>query len=449
MAVVGAGAAGTLVAVQVCETALRRARPLDLVLIDPAPEAGRGAAYATRDPEHRLNVPAGGMSCYPEDPEHFLRWLCRHGRPEVSAGDFVSRYRYGSYLADTLGRAVIAAHGTVSVRRLRVAVDGCAWPSDGRARLRLADGRTVSADSVVLATGPAPGGGWIPEELREAPGFVARPWAPGALDALAEADGDVLLVGSGLTAVDLALSLQRVDRTVHSASRNGLLPQSHTTSPQPPLPPPPELAEGMPLDRLRTVVRRHLAAAVREHGDWRPAMDGLRPVTARMWQGLSERDRAVAISRDATRWNVHRHRMAPATAQAVDQARSTGRLRLHTGRLASVRPLEDGRFDAVLASGSRLTVRWVVDCTGPGDRLDASGDPLWSGLLSEGLAVAGPLGMGVATERGRLCDADGDTSRPLYTLGAPRQGELWETTAMPEIRVQAAELAADLVPAAP
>ena len=62
VAIVGAGAAGTLTAVQLCETATRRRTPLDLVLIDPAPEAGRGTAYATPDPRHRLNVPADGMS---------------------------------------------------------------------------------------------------------------------------------------------------------------------------------------------------------------------------------------------------------------------------------------------------------------------------------------------------------------------------------------------------
>lgn len=131
VAVVGAGAAGALVAVQLCEAAARRRIALDLVLLDPAPEAGRGVAYATEVPEHRLNVPVGGMSCYPDDPGHFRRWLCRHGESTVTAADFASRYRYGSYLADTLGRAVIAAHGTVSVRRLRTRATGCADAAGG------------------------------------------------------------------------------------------------------------------------------------------------------------------------------------------------------------------------------------------------------------------------------------------------------------------------------
>ncbi|MFI8521720.1 FAD/NAD(P)-binding protein [Streptomyces sp. NPDC085481] len=440
MAVVGAGAAGALVAVQLCEAAARRRTPLDLVLIDPAPEAGRGIAYATEVPEHRLNVPVGGMSCYPDDPGHFLRWLTRHGEPTVTAADFASRYRYGAYLADTLGRAVIAAHGTVSVRRLRTRATGCADAPGGRVGLRLADGGSVTADSVVLATGPAAGrADWAPAGLAGSDRFIARPWAPGALDAVGPSD-DVLLVGTGLTAVDLALVLDRPGRTLHAVSRTGLLPRPHAVAPLPAVPPPPDLA-GLPFPRLRRAVARHVAATRRTHGDWRPAFDGLRPGIARLWQGLSDDERAEFLGRDATLWNVHRHRMAPSTAEAVTRARAARRLRIHAGRVASAVPAEDGGLAVSLVDGRELRVAWVVDCTGPGLRADAGGDPLWGGLLADGLAVPGPLGIGVATDTGRLRDAQGRAARPLFTLGAPRRGELWETTAIPEIRAQAKEIA--------
>lgn len=440
VAVVGAGAAGALVAVQLCETAARRRTPLDLVLIDPAAEAGRGVAYSTEVPEHRLNVPVGGMSCYPDDPGHFRRWLCHHGESTVTAADFASRYRYGSYLADTLGRAIITAHGTVSVRRLRTRATGCTEVSGGRVELRLADGGTVTADSVVLATGPAAGrSDWAPEELRGSDRFIARPWAPGALDGVAGSD-DVLLVGTGLTAVDLALVLDRPGRTVHAVSRTGLLPQPHALAPLQAVLPPKDLAT-LPFARLRREVLRYVAETRRTHGDWRPAFDGLRPWIGRLWQGLTDDERAEFLGRDATPWNVHRHRMAPSTAETVTRARAARRLRVHSGRIAAAAPREDGGLTVSLADGRELDVAWVVDCTGPGLRADAGGDPLWTGLLADGLAVPGPLGIGVATDAGRLLDAEGRAERALFTLGAPRRGELWETTAIPEIRTQAKEIA--------
>ena len=441
VAVVGAGAAGTLTAVQLCETATRRRTPLDLVLLDPSPEAGRGTAYATRDPRHRLNVPAGGMSCYPDDPGHFTRWLCRHGEPAVTAADFATRYRYGAYLADTLAQAIVRAQGTVSVRRLRTRADSCTDTPDGRVDLHLADGGHLTADGAVLATGPAaPSADWAPPALRASDRFVAAPWSTGALDGPRSDTADILLVGTGLTAVDLALTLDRPGRTVHALSRSGLLPQPHALTPAGPMSPP-EGLDDTSLGRLRRAVYRHISRSVRTHGDWRPALDSLRPHTARLWHSLTPEDRAEFVAREGALWNTHRHRMAPATAESVSRARTARRLGIHSGTVTDAAE-HDGLLVVTLSNGRTLHVGWVIDCTGPGRRYD---DPLWRSLLASGAAAPGPLGMGVATRDGRLLDAEGRAGRPLFTLGAPRRGELWETTAIPEIRVQAAALARQLL----
>ncbi|MCX4885097.1 FAD/NAD(P)-binding protein [Streptomyces sp. NBC_00847] len=441
VAVVGAGAAGTLTAVQLCETATRRRTPLDLVLLDPSPEAGRGTAYATRDPRHRLNVPAGGMSCYPDDPGHFTRWLCRHGEPAVTAADFATRYRYGAYLADTLAQAIVRAQGTVSVRRLRTRADSCTDTPDGRVDLHLADGGHLTADGAVLATGPAaPSADWAPPALRASDRFVAAPWSTGALDGPRSDTADILLVGTGLTAVDLALTLDRPGRTVHALSRSGLLPQPHALTPAGPMSPPDGL-DDTSLGRLRRAVYRHISRSVRTHGDWRPALDSLRPHTTRLWHSLTPEDRAEFVAREGALWNTHRHRMAPATAESVSRARTARRLGIHSGTVTDAAE-HDGLLVVTLSNGRTLHVGWVIDCTGPGRRYD---DPLWRSLLASGAAAPGPLGMGVATRDGRLLDAEGRAGRPLFTLGAPRRGELWETTAIPEIRVQAAALARQLL----
>ncbi|KPI04857.1 hypothetical protein OK074_4521 [Actinobacteria bacterium OK074] len=454
VAVVGAGAAGTAVAIQLCETALRRRTPLRLVLVDPAPEAGRGVAYATRDPRHRLNVPAGNMSCYPDDPGHFVRWLCRHGEPAVGAGDFVPRHRFGAYLGDTLGGAIVRARGVVLVRRLRTRATGLGHT--GRAvTLDLADGTRLRADAVVLATGTLPPAtAWVPPQLAGHARLVADPWAPGALDPLL-AEGsraDVLLVGSGLTAVDVALSADRDGRTVHLVSPGGRLPQPHAVTPVPALPV--ELLPGRSLAEVRAAVLRHIGRALRVHGDWRPGLDGLRPVTAELWVALTPAERAEFLERDGSLWNVHRHRMPPTTAETVRRLRCARRLRVHAGRVTGAADRGDGTLAVrVTPSGGgrerELVVGWVVNCTGPQGSYGGAGDPLWRSLFEGGVAVAGPLGLGVATDGGRLAGVeDGSASgtgsgqvrlprAPLWTLGAPRRGELWETTAMPEIRGQA------------
>ncbi|MFE3167760.1 FAD/NAD(P)-binding protein [Streptomyces sp. NPDC059224] len=444
MAVVGMGAAGTLAAIQLCEAAVRRRIPLELLLIDPAAEAGRGRAYASRDPRHLLNVRAGGMSCHPDDPGHFVRWLCRHGQPGITAEDFVSRYRYGAYLAETLGQAIIAAHGTVRIRRLRTRVTDCRF-TQRHAVLRLADSTTARADGVILATGPTTASAArLPARLPVDGRYITDPWLPGALDAPA-APGrtdDVLLIGTALTAVDVALHLERAGRTVTAISRTGRLPQAHPLTSLPPapcsdLPPDADLS----LPRLRALVHRHISRTQRAQGDWRPALDGLRPHTARLWSCLSPGDRAQFLRQDASLWNSHRHRMPPATAEALSRMLRTRRLRTRQAELADARPLTPTRWALTLSDGHRITAGWIIDCTGRSLHLADTTDPLWHSLHRRGTAQPGPLGIGVATRDGHLCDESGRAPHPVWTLGAPRQGELWETTAIPEIRSQAAAVA--------
>ena len=453
VAVVGAGAAGTLVAIHLCEAAHRRGSRLEILLVDPTGAPGTGTAYATRDPRHRLNVPAGGMSCYPDDGTHFVRWLVRHANTRSTAADFVPRGLFGSYLADTLVDASARARPSVAVRHVAAAVTDIRRQG-GRMALVLADGTELGADSCVLATGPLRSRqGWAPPELRRSPQFVPDPWAPDALTRLLAADGDILLVGSGLTAVDVALTLDRPGRTIHAVSRGGELPRPHAVAPLAPLPPDGPLL-GLPLADLRRAVHRHVGRTIRAHGDWRPAVDGLRPLTAQLWSGLSDADRAEFLARDHSRWNTLRHRMSPATAESLQRLRDAGRFVPATGRVEAVRPLPDGAEGAdrrpglvvALNGGRTLRVRWVVDCTGPATDPARSADPLHTGLLDSGLARTGPMRIGYATDPdGRLLGTGDTTPAPLWTLGAHRRGELWESTAVPEIRVQAARLAGALL----
>src|SRR5215468_7436645 len=100
IAVVGGGFSGVAVAGQL----LRRGRPVRVTLVNRFGPLGRGVAYRTRLEAHVLNVPAGGMSGLPADPEHFLRWA-RGRDPETTADTFVSRRQYGEYLEFLLREA--------------------------------------------------------------------------------------------------------------------------------------------------------------------------------------------------------------------------------------------------------------------------------------------------------------------------------------------------------
>ena len=212
--------------------------------------------------------------------------------------------------------------------------------------LRTADGAEVAADAAVVAPGlPAAGHAWAPPSLAASAFFVPDPWAPGALDVVRRDRaglGDVLLVGTGLTMVDVAFSLtddrNRADRVVHAISRTGRFPRPprHARC-WPPSPTSPTGAA--PCDEVRVEVERHVAEVAATAGDWRPAIDGLRFRVQELWSRFSDEDKLRFLAEDAGRWNIHRHRMAPSSTDRIAALREDRRLQVAAARVLDAEPL--------------------------------------------------------------------------------------------------------------
>lgn len=430
--VVGAGAAGALTATHLLTALSPRYR---VVLVDPGATTGRGAAYSTTDERHLLNVPASGMTAFPRDPEHFFRWVRRHRDPDAQPQHFVPRRWYGDYVEGLLETAS-EYPGNAGLERRHARVTDIV-----RRGLRFVvrddRGGTTVARAVVLAGGTPSGSTWAPEELRASPRFVSDPWT----QPLPE-DGDLLLVGTGLTMVDVAVSADRPGRTLHTVSRHDALPRVHRVPTTPPVPPPPGITRLTTLAALREAVATHVERTVAATGDWRPAVDGLRPVTAQLWSGLGEDDKQAFLTEHARTWDVHRHRMSPAVAARLREVTDAGRLRRHTGTVLAARDVGGG-LEVDLSDGTTVAVAGVVSCTGPVGTL--AHDPLLTTLARSGVVRPGPVGLGIdVADDGRVRGVL-PASMPLYALGSLRRGSLWETTAMPEIREQAYNVAQRVV----
>ncbi|HSV41121.1 MAG TPA: FAD/NAD(P)-binding protein [Nocardioidaceae bacterium] len=448
--VVGAGAAGTLAALHLVRTAARRSTRVEILLVDPADRWGAGTAFGTSDEAHLLNVPAAGMSALPEDPGHFVAWR-RRTAPGAHPYEFAPRRSYARYLDETLRGALLDTGGEVTLTHLQrsaVRVD----PEGGGVRVGLDDCSVVRADAVLVATGlPAPAADWAPGELRESAFFVPDPWAPGALEVVRRdrvGPPDVLLVGTGLTMVDVALSLgrnARPGRTVRAISRAGRLPHRHADTML--LPVIPETTNwGSDLRTIKQQCARHLTQVRTATGDWRPAVDGLRFQLSALWDRLQETDRHEFLARDASAWNRLRHRVPPSSADHLALLVESGAVTITPGQVQRVEPLPRGGLRVMSTDGAVSDVGWVVNCTGPTpDVLQAANRLLDDLARSRGgglrLAVPSTANMGFHTVDGRLVASSGDTSAPIWVLGALRRGELWESTAVPEIRTQALALA--------
>jgi uncharacterized NAD(P)/FAD-binding protein YdhS len=438
VAVIGGGAAGAFTAVQLARAAAAADRDVQILLIDPH-QHGHGVAYATQDPQHRVNVPAAAMSALADDPEHFVRWLRTHVDADFPATGFALRRHYGDYVRQLLAETV-EDRGAVRVDLVGTEVtdmeaDGQQW------RLQLADGSSRIVDAAVLAVGTGnPSTAWAPAALRASARFVADPWSRTDRPPLRDDHKLVVFVGSGLTMADQAMTWWREGAELHVVSRHGLMPLGHRDG-LGPRPQPPELPEGeLTLVQLRRALFAHLRDINRQGGDWRLAVDSLRPVTAALWQRLTHAERRTFLNSNARRWNQLRHRVAPSVDRWLQSRIADGSLHSHVGTVVGAYETTDA-IHVELSTGRTLAADLVVNCTGPSNDLRASTDPLIASLLRTGTIRPHPVGLGLeCTPDGRVLSA-GAPRPPLWVVGALRQGELWETTAIPEIRVQAAEVA--------
>lgn len=431
VAIIGAGFSGVAVAAQL----MRQAPRPDVVLIERGRRFGPGLAYATSNPAHVLNVRASNMSAFADQPDDFARWLKGSGAPLK----FAPRGRYGAYVEDVLRRAE-RAHLFGGVKRVRSEAIACRGGADGW-RITLTEGLDIEADAVVLALGN-PSASGLP--ALEASGVAAiDPWDAAALRRIPR--GDVLIAGAGLSMIDVALALadRRRDGTIYAISRRGLIPRAHLDPPQPmptqPLGLPMQLSHG--LHALRREARR-----LEERGEpWQFAIDRLRQDTPALWNRMRPEVQARFLRHLRPWWDVHRHRAAPEIARRVAALRECGRLRVLAGVIVSA--TQHGRSIAVQhrQRGSlvrhRLEVGGVVNCTGANLDLTRCDNPLVVQLFSERVARPHANGLGFDVDyEGRII-GDAGPHANLFTLGPTTQGAFWESTAVPEIRVRAAQIA--------
>ncbi|WP_374414805.1 FAD/NAD(P)-binding protein [Novosphingobium colocasiae] len=429
VAVVGAGFSGTLLAINL----LRRGARVVLIERDAA-RLAKGLAFGTRQPEHLLNVRASNMSAFPDDRDHFLRRMGFSSQDQ--ANRFVPRLAYGHYLSEQLIEALARSGQRAEVRDGEAT--GAQFDTDG-ITVCLSSGASLRCRTLVMAQGNFP-----PRSIQALSALPASlrfddPWVAGATSDLARAR-HVLLVGSGLTAVDTALSLEENSfrGRITVLSRRGLRPRSHADAGP---------AVG-PVDRPQTkgsallrAIRKRAAAI-----GWREAIDELRPHVQHLWRthDAAAQDRFLRHAR--VYWDVHRHRLAPAVDARLRALEEAGHLEFVAGHVVAAserggsaevhwRPRGSTAIDKILTDR-------VINCTGPDGDLSRSGDPLIRSLLGAGRIRPDAHRLGLDVDHlGRVRDREGCPQDTVFAVGPMTKGEAWEIVAVPDIRRQVWDLA--------
>ncbi|MBW8807620.1 MAG: pyridine nucleotide-disulfide oxidoreductase, partial [Lysobacter sp.] len=271
-----------------------------------------------------------------------------------------------------------------------------------------------------------------------------------AIDAIAP-DARLLIVGTGLTMADVVVTLQRRGHRgpIVALSRHGLLPRAHGEYPPETIALPPAVLQALETHAPRELLRalRTLSPVV---ADWRSLIDALRPHLQSFWHGMPTPRRASFLRHLRSYWEVARHRIAPQLAQELQALQDSGQLRIRAGRLLRARRGDDA-VEALIRERGGNTLRnerydLLIRATGLDTDVERSTHPLIAHLRESGLVAADPLGLGLKTsDRFEILDAKGGAVRGLFAIGPLLRAQLWEITAVPELRKAARDLATQLL----
>ena len=439
--IIGGGASGTLLALNL----LRHCgdRPIVINVVEKRERVGRGVAFSTMDECHLLNVPAAKMGAFPDEIEHFHRWLSDNGH-DHGPSSFVPRKLFGQYLSELFEKASAARPSTSKLdlhnsEAVDISIDGAT------AEVKLGSGNVLSSDKVVLAFG-----NFVPphpsvenDDFISAQKYFQDPWSRSVSEEIS-ADDSVLIIGTGLSMVDFAMRYHRSKHRgkIYAISTRGLLPAVHKLG----YSYPGFFDEIGPMTRITDMlksVRRHIEAASSDSSDWRAVIDALRPHTQEIWLNLPLAEKKYFMQHLSRYWNVARHRMPAEAAEVVEEMRSSSQLTIMKGRLRRIDWL-GSKFDVEFTSDgvrSHVSTDAIINCIGSESNFERLDSPLVKSLFAGGYVRKDALSLGLdATPEGTLIGRDGRPSPLLRTLGTALKGVLWESTAVPEIRTQAKAL---------
>ncbi|WP_262136209.1 FAD/NAD(P)-binding protein [Pseudomonas sp. Marseille-Q5117] len=446
--IVGAGFSGAVLAAQLLNQHLNDVR---LVLINRSGPMGRGLAYGTNSAVHLLNVPAGNMSAYVEQPSHFLNY-CKSKGLNVTDSSFVPRQVYGEYLSDILKQAEKRSGGGISFQQISAEVLGMRY-QDNQFEIRLKNGSRLHAQHAVLALGnfsPA-----VPHELnalRDSGYYIQDPWSAELDQKSLEPNESVLLIGTGLTALDTATRLlqQGHSGSIYMVSRRGLLPLPHRRGNRQPTldyPVQKELLQSHPsvlnYSRiLRSIIKR-------TECDWRDIIAAIRPITDKLWSRLNHCERSRFLRHLQPYWDIHRHRVAPDSFDIFKASCASRQIKTFAGRIQSF-AITDNRLSLLIKprsteSAIEIEVGRIINCTGPNTNLELVNEPLINQLMESKLALQDEQKLGLLVNDDlTLANELSKGGASLSYIGPMLKAKYWEATAVPELRKYAAELAASI-----
>lgn len=464
VAIIGGGFSGICTTIHLIVNA---SRPMVIYVIEKEPELCTGVAYGTRSPYHPLNVKAGRMGAFAEQPGHFYSWLesreeiWRNFDPafqslKISSDSYLPRKLYAAYLRDLFYQAqIIAQQKGIICTILHDEAQDADLMSDGLIEVTLAKKSLLLVDYLVLATGIPSNQTFLFEThpVLENYHYISNIWKPYAERCLCNLCADnqgknknIIIIGSGLTAIDALFTLQSMDYqgTLQIISKHGTFPEVHSENHLPSI-------SNFKVDnlpkRMSTLIRlfkSQLESFSKTYLNWRQVMDAFRHCTQPLWRSFSLSEKKQFMRHLFFLWNKHRHRMSPQSSELVNFYHKNRTLTLTAGSVQQLISLPNGklqvRYYAKETGLSELKeADYVINCSGPDYKIVNYPNFFIQNLLRKKIIEPDDMGLGLKLIEKEILAGKGEGK--IYAIGALLFGELFETTAVPELREQAHSIA--------
>jgi uncharacterized NAD(P)/FAD-binding protein YdhS len=455
--IVGGGFCGTMTAVNLIRNATC---PLKITIVNSGAPFRRGVAFISYSETHLLNVAAGKMSAFPDDAAHFTNWV--HSKDEYSGFEtglleetYLPRNLYGEYLLHIWDATLASKKNDIEVSIIEDTVIDLEYTGTG-INILLEKKPHFAADYAVLATGNA-----LPRnpEIKNmsyysSPSYYKNPWNINAVSNLHKGL-DVLIIGNGLTMVDTVIGLieNGFTKKIYSLSTNGfgVLPHRHFGLVYKGLVE--ELEEPYELSKLFKLIHKHIKKVRKLGISAGPVIDSIRPYSQKIWQSFTDEEKKKFLKKLRYLWGVARHRLPILIYDIIKDLRINGQLLIYEGKLIDIEESDRGVtvtfYNGKEKRNESILVERVINCTGPETSIYKTLNPLLRNLAEKGIISSDPLELGINADIStyHIINAKGQKSGTIFTLGTNLKGLLWETIAVPELRVQSQQLSKILLEA--
>jgi len=454
VAIIGNGFSGLMVARNLVDLGTSH---LILSVFEKQHQPGQGIAYSPQSEQALLNVVAAKMSAFPDKPTHFVEWLSTQPQfldddIELIKNSFVSRSIYGKYLNELwLETRELALLKKIHLELFQLEITDLTY-YEKKICLQASENEFL-VDKVILATGNQ-----LPGNPRGLKGetvlsnrYFQNPWSY-KLDSI-DTQKPIFIIGNGLSMVDTVIQLREQKRSnkIISLSPHGfhILPHRNFTYSLPDWIS--KLSQQPTLLELVSAINKQLKS-LHKHGiSAEPLIDSLRPHSQRFWRGLSHSEKARFMRHFRHLWGLARHRLPFVTYDIIQKERINGTLSIISGYIISVAPIEDGieiiYFDKNLKQNQSILAESLINCTGPESDITKTNSTLLQNCLKKEYIQQDELKLGIKANINSFetINAAGKENEQVFAIGNLLRGELWESTAVNELRLQAKNLASAIL----